>query len=75
MRTKFDVELFGERLNQLRTSRKISTQKLADALGVSHTTISKWEHGKQYPSVDSLFNITQFFNVPAGYLLGTEDKK
>lgn len=34
---------------RLRTLRRVSQQKLADALGVSRQTISAWENGHQTP--------------------------
>jgi len=70
---KFDVGLFGERFAELKASRKINVMKLAEALGVNHATVSRWESGKLRPSIDSFFQIVQFFGVHPGYLLGTHD--
>ena len=69
----FDTEIFGERLKKLRNARGLTIIKLGKALGVNNATISKWENGLMKPSVDSIFEITKFFGVPAGYLIGTED--
>lgn len=35
----------GERLYQLRRERRMSQEALADALGVSRQSVSKWENG------------------------------
>ena len=69
----FNVKLFGERLRELRNERGVGTVVLGKALGVSDATISRWENGMMGPSVDSVFKISKFFNVSAGYLIGTEN--
>ena len=45
---------FGEKLRQLRKSRGLTQEELADALYVSRTAVSKWESGRGYPGIDSL---------------------
>jgi len=73
---EFNSEIFGERLRTLRHQQKtLTTVKLGKALGVTDTTITNWELGKRIPSVPNLYIIAQFFNVPAGYLLGLEELK
>ena len=47
--------------------------QLGKALDVNGATISKWENGIIKPSVDSVFEITVFFNIPADYILGIKD--
>jgi len=69
----FDVELFGQRLKELRQGRGLTTVKLGKALGVTNAAISRWENGLRKPCADSIYEITKFFGIPAGYLIGTED--
>ena len=54
---------FSEKLQELRKSRSMTQEELAEALFVSRTTISKWESGRGYPSIDSLKEISRFFSV------------
>ena len=63
---------FGEKLQELRKSRGLTQQELAEALYVSRTAISKWESGRGYPSIDSLNEISGFFSVSIDDLLSGE---
>ena len=67
------MQIFCERLKDLRIEQNLSTFKLGLALGVGDSTISRWENGLRVPSIDHLYNIAKFFNVSADYLIGLED--
>jgi len=69
-------EIFGERLRELRKSRKLSQKKLAGILGLTDNAISLYEKGRHEPLFEHLVNIAKFFNVTIEYLLNiTEDAK
>ena len=63
---------FHEKLQELRKSRKLTQEELAEALYVSRTAISKWESGRGYPSIDSLKEISFYFSVMIDELLSSE---
>ena len=63
---------FNEKLQQLRKSKSLTQEELAEALYVSRTAISKWESGRGYPSIDSLKEISKFFSVTIDDLLSSE---
>lgn len=63
---------FYEKLQELRKSRDLTQEELADALYVSRTAISKWESGRGYPSIDSLKEISRYFSVSIDDLLSGE---
>lgn len=63
---------FGEKLQQLRKSRNLTQEELAQALYVSRTAVSKWESGRGYPSIDSLKELSAFFSVSIDELLSGE---
>ena len=63
---------FGEKLLELRNSKGMTQEELAEALFVSRTAISKWESGRGYPSIDSLKGISKFFSVSIDELLSSE---
>lgn len=60
---------FNEKLQELRKSRGLTQEELAEALFVSRTAISKWESGRGYPSIDSLKEISRYFSVSIDVLL------
>ena len=60
---------FGEKLQELRKSRGLTQEELAEALYVSRTAVSKWESGRGYPAIDSLKAIAGFFSVSIDDLL------
>ena len=63
---------FYEKLQELRKSRGLTQEELAEALFVSRTAISKWESGRGYPSIDSLKEISRYFSVSIDDLLSGE---
>ena len=73
---------FNEKLQELRKSRSLTQEELAEALFVSRTAISKWESGRGYPNLDSLKEISRYFSVsidelicPKEILSAAEDEK
>ena len=63
---------FHEKLQELRKSRGLTQEELAEALYVSRTAVSKWESGRGYPSIDSLKEISAYFSVSIDDLLSGE---
>ena len=63
---------FNEKLQELRKSRGLTQEELAEALYVSRTAVSKWESGRGYPSIDSLKVISNYFTVTIDELLSGE---
>ena len=60
---------FNEKLQELRKSRGLTQEELAEALFVSRTAISKWESGRGYPNIDSLKQISNYFSISIDELL------
>lgn len=63
---------FHEKLQELRKSRNLTQEELAEELYVSRTAISKWESGRGYPSIDSLKAIAGFFSISIDELLSAD---
>ena len=66
---------FGENLKSLRLGKNLTQEKLADFLGVSFQSISKWERGDTYPDITMLPCIASFFGVSVDELLGVDKAK
>ena len=64
---------FSEKLQELRKSRSMTQEELAESLFVSRTAISKWESGRGYPSIDSLKEISRFFSVTIDELICSDE--
>ena len=64
---------FNEKLQELRKSRSLTQEELAEALFVSRTAISKWESGRGYPSIDSLKEMSRFFSVTIDDLICSDE--
>lgn len=58
-----------EKLQELRKSRGLTQEQLAQQIYVSRTAISKWESGRGTPSIDSLKALSAFFAVSVDELL------
>lgn len=52
---------FGDNLKKIRKMRKISQEELADKLGVSRQSVSKWETGENYPSMTNIMCLCTIF--------------
>lgn len=49
-------------LKLIRTRHKISSEKLAQAVGVKHPTISRIENGKKRPSPELAIRLAKYFD-------------
>lgn len=61
---------FHLRLRELRNSRKLSQQELANYLQISKSSVNMYERGEREPGLDTLEAIADFFNVDMDYLSG-----
>ena len=59
----------GTTIKELREQRKMTQFQLAEVLGVSDKTISKWETGKGYPDITLLEPIAEAFDISVPELI------
>lgn len=64
-------ETFSKRLKELREKENLSQTALAEKLKVSRGAISFYENGDRTPDIEFLERVCKYFNIDAGYLLGT----
>ena len=64
----------GAFLKDLRKDKGITQEQLAEELGVSGRTISRWETGKNMPDISLLVEIAEFFDVSIPEIIKGERK-
>ena len=62
----------GEKLSKLRKENNYTQEQLADILGVSRQSVSKWESDIAYPETDKLIKIGKLFECSMDYLLNED---
>lgn len=65
---------FDKILKLLRNEKNMSQQELADALGISKSSINMYERGERQPNFEILETIADYFNVDIDFLLGRTNK-
>ena len=61
-----------EKIYELRKKNGLSQEALAESLGVSRQSVSKWETGEATPEVSKLLSLSKLFGVTTDYLLNDE---
>jgi transcriptional regulator with XRE-family HTH domain len=65
--------LIGSYIAQKRRALNLTQEKLAEKLGVSNKTISKWENGKCMPDYSVIQKLCDALNVTLAELMDAED--
>ena len=60
----------SENIRSFRKQRKMTQEKLAEALGVTVGAVYKWESGQSQPELNLLVEIADFFDTSVDVLLG-----
>ncbi len=62
----------GDKLSRLRKQHNYTQEQLADIVGVSRQSISKWESDAAYPETDKLIVLSKLFHCTVDYLLNED---
>ena len=65
----------GDKLSKLRKEKNYTQEQLADILGVSRQSVSKWESDIAYPETDKLIRISELFGCSLDYLLKDKNEQ
>lgn len=63
----------AEKIYELRKTNKLSQEQLAEKIGVSRQSISKWESGETSPELERVVALSEVFDVTTDYLLKSKD--
>jgi len=66
---------FNKRLVRLREKNKMKREDLAKLLGVSYSTVAKYEQGVREPDIETIKKISEIFDVTESFLLGSTNKE
>ena len=69
-----DQRKIGAFLKELRKEKGITQEQMAEELGVSGRTISRWETGSNMPDISLLVEIAEFFDVSVPEIIKGERK-
>lgn len=53
---------FGQNLKNLRKSKNMSQEELAERVNVSCQSVSKWETGEAYPEMNNILELCKIFH-------------
>lgn len=66
--------IFAEILKNERKNKGWSQEELAEKLFVSRQSISKWENGLNYPSIEIIIRLSELFGLTIDELLRGDEK-
>lgn len=67
------MEYFGDKLKTSRKNAGMTQAQLAEKIQKASGTISAYEQGLKYPSIDVLVQICEILGISSDYLLGLTD--
>lgn len=62
----------GENIMRVRKKSGLTQAQFGEVIGRSQSAVYSYENGSVIPSFEVLVNISHFFNVSVGYLMGIE---
>ena len=65
----------GNNIKSLRTKKRMTQEELADLLGTTSKSVSRWEQSLTYPDISLLPFIANIFEITVDELLGVESIK
>ena len=65
----------AEKLVELRTSKGVTQEDVAQSLSISNKTVSKWENGASTPDLPMVIELAKYYGVTTDMLLGLSEDK
>ena len=65
-----NIDKISKNILNIRKSNNMSQSECASVLGVTSQAVSKWEHARGIPDIETLMNISKEFNVSLEEIIG-----
>lgn len=65
----------SEKILELRKADGLSQEQLAEKIGITRQSISKWESGESLPEIERLIELSKIFHVTVDYLVNESSDK
>ncbi|MBW4889214.1 helix-turn-helix domain-containing protein [Mucilaginibacter sp. HMF5004] len=72
-RSENDLKIFGENLRNIRTSKKLSTEKLANIAELELVQINRIELGKTNPKLSTIYALARALEISPAELFKMKD--
>ena len=66
--------MFSDNLLYLRNIKGLSQEQVAEAVGISRQSYSKWEQGDTFPDIDKFDKLAKFYGVTIDSLIHSDEK-
>ncbi len=66
--------MLSDNLIFLRNIKGLTQEQVAEVIGISRQSYSKWEQGETYPDIDKCDRLAKYYGVTIDSLLHQEDK-
>lgn len=64
---------FSQRIVTIRKQHNLTQEKVGELVNLSQRSVANWESGTRSPSIPTLIELSEKFNVSVDYLLGISD--
>jgi len=66
--------MFSDNLLYLRNIKGLSQEQVAEVVGISRQSYSKWEQGDTFPDIDKCDKLAKFYGVTIDSLIHSDEK-
>lgn len=67
------LSIISSNIKETRKKRGFTQEEVSKLIGISRSTIAKWENGSREPNALELKKLCELFNVSSDYIYGRSD--
>lgn len=68
-----EYKSYGEYLKSLREGKGLNVAELGEKLEIKIETIKRWEANLEVPTLDEMYKLSEFYEIPCEHLLRLKD--